>query len=481
MLKKYQSIIILFLLIVLASCKNNKFDPNLYPVSLKDKWGYVDKSGKYVIIPQFSYADYFIDGLALVADENEKFGYINEKGDWVIQATYENASNFSEDLAAVVPENNCIQYINKKGKVVFEIPDAKYAGNFHEGLAKFKKDDKWGFIDKKGKIKIEAQFDAVMDFTDGRAAVFNGLRDVHSKKIVGGTWGFIDNTGKLVIDYTYKDVAPFNESLALVSSDGIKYGFINKQGKKIIPEIYIEGTSFCNGIAAIKVEKLYGFINNEGKVIINPQYDEVIIPEVNKLIAVKKNNKWGYINEEGTMKITPQFVVATNFIGEIAMVIDSSEKVGLIDGDGKFVATPQFDKVSNKPGYIIYGIGYTFKSVESELNIPPEKIAYKYIYHLFKKHYVEARKLATEKGKETVSFVEQENKKYNQQDEVAELSMTDVKCKVHKDSATYSYNRDGKLHNLRLVKKGKLWLVDIDKNEYVMDNAAISVTLGFGN
>ena len=124
MLKKYQSIIILFLLFVLVSCKNNEFNPNLYPVSLKDKWGYVDKSGKYVIIPQFSYADYFIDGLALVADENEKFGYINEKGDWIIPATYENASNFSEDLAVVVPENSCIQYINKKGKVVFRGRDA---------------------------------------------------------------------------------------------------------------------------------------------------------------------------------------------------------------------------------------------------------------------------------------------------------------------------------------------------------------------
>ena len=45
------------------------------------------------------------------------------------------------------------------------------SGAFSEGLVLVKKDGKWGFIDKNGKVVIEPQFDEVNNFSEGFASV----------------------------------------------------------------------------------------------------------------------------------------------------------------------------------------------------------------------------------------------------------------------------------------------------------------------
>ena len=60
----------------------------------------------------------------------------------------------------------------------------------------------------------------------------------------------------------------FNEGLAPVAKEG-KYGFINKQGKIVIPLKYEYADSFFEGVSQVKKYSKYGFIN---------KYDEVVIP-----------------------------------------------------------------------------------------------------------------------------------------------------------------------------------------------------------
>ena len=70
-MKKKINILILGTLISLFySCSNkssNDFAPELIPVKVSEKWGYVNAEGKYEINPQFSYAGFFIDNVALVS------------------------------------------------------------------------------------------------------------------------------------------------------------------------------------------------------------------------------------------------------------------------------------------------------------------------------------------------------------------------------------------------------------------------------
>ena len=105
------------------------------------KWGFIDKTGKVVIPPQFDGTMVFTEGLAAVVIRTEtrtpnpnggedirtisKWGYINPTGEMVIQPQFDSAGTFKNGLAQVTIEGDSWQdrkigYIDKTGKYVWE-------------------------------------------------------------------------------------------------------------------------------------------------------------------------------------------------------------------------------------------------------------------------------------------------------------------------------------------------------------------------
>ena len=92
-------------------------------------YGYIDKTGKWVIEPHFSGARWFSGGLAPVRIggvvnehgdvEGAKWGYIDMTGDVVIEASFDDAESFWNGLARVTIGHK-IGYIDKSGKYVWE-------------------------------------------------------------------------------------------------------------------------------------------------------------------------------------------------------------------------------------------------------------------------------------------------------------------------------------------------------------------------
>src|SRR5207237_1438165 len=83
-----------------------------------DKWGYINKSGKFAIPPQFDLALCFSEGLASVK-VNDKWGYINRTGTMVIEAKFVEADSFFDGLARVSIGGRDA-YIDKAGNVVWK-------------------------------------------------------------------------------------------------------------------------------------------------------------------------------------------------------------------------------------------------------------------------------------------------------------------------------------------------------------------------
>jgi hypothetical protein len=135
------------------------FSEGLALVSTGNRCGFIDKSGKIVIKPQFAFARDFHDGRALIADvkpatggPRPKYGYIDTTGRLVIPLQFDSASNFSEGLAGVSRRGEG-GYIDKAGTFVIKLAAVRPCGNFSGGLALVcDKGRRVSYIDREGKV-----------------------------------------------------------------------------------------------------------------------------------------------------------------------------------------------------------------------------------------------------------------------------------------------------------------------------------------
>jgi hypothetical protein len=148
------------------------FSQGLAAVRLGEKWGYIDKTGKEIIPLRFRNASSFTkEGLAMAgsepatsdgtlsdtqmeyeSDNNIYYGYIDKTGKWIIKPQFTHAENFSEGLAAASLDYGNRGYIDKTGKFVIP-PKYDNAGPFTHGYALVKiRMYQPVYIDKTGKI-----------------------------------------------------------------------------------------------------------------------------------------------------------------------------------------------------------------------------------------------------------------------------------------------------------------------------------------
>ncbi len=157
------------------------------------KTGYIDKSSKMVIKPQFDFDSNkespFSQGIACVSI-NGKWGCIDKSGKFVVEPKFDAASNFSEGLAGVKVDEKW-GFIDKSEKFVIKPQFAYWVPPvFSEGLVQVKIDNKWGYMDKSGKIVIKPKFDWSQNFSNGLAYVTIGSFPIK--------YAYIDKNGKII-------------------------------------------------------------------------------------------------------------------------------------------------------------------------------------------------------------------------------------------------------------------------------------------
>jgi len=186
----------------------------------KEKWGFVDKSGKVKINAQFSDVGYFVNGKCPVSNEDGKWGYIDGDGKLIINYQFDDAASFVNG-SAVVKSNGKAGLIDANGKYIVNPQFSEMRSD--GGLFLIKQDGKFGWTDKDGKIIINPQFSKAFPFTNGKLAAVES----------GKSFGFIDKEGKIAINPQFDLALPFNGKLALVVSSN-KIGFIDSEGKYAI-------------------------------------------------------------------------------------------------------------------------------------------------------------------------------------------------------------------------------------------------------
>ncbi len=208
--------------------------------------GYIDKTGKWIIKPQFHNAGHFQEGLAKISIKGEiggaelRYGFVDQTGKIVIPVRFDAVDSFSQGLANAKFGGKW-GYIDKSGNWVIQ-PKYESAYQFANGLAPVKLGTAhWIFIDRQGKQAFPGKYSDASSFSDGVARVN-----------LGDQGGFIDKTGKWVLKTAPDQPSTFHFSEGLgVVSFGSKYGYMDKTGKMAIPLSFTKASDFHEGLASV--------------------------------------------------------------------------------------------------------------------------------------------------------------------------------------------------------------------------------------
>lgn len=267
----------------------------------------------------------FKDGISR-ASINGKYGYIDKSGEFIIKPQFDIASKkFNEGLASV-QFNGKYGYIDKSGNIIIE-PKFDDARDFSEGLAIIKVNNKYGFIDKTGKIIIEPKFNFAKDFKNGLACIGVDTDEVSSKE---KNYGYINKEGKTIIEPKFKIPSNFSEGLALNTLDNKTYGYIDKVGEFKIKPKDNQFFGFMFGETDYNQSNLYEFCDGLAMAFSKDDNGDI---------------KGGYIDKNGEFKIKPKFNNHEPFIKyskdqKAVATIRYDGKWGVIDSSGKYVIKP---------------------------------------------------------------------------------------------------------------------------------------------
>lgn len=148
------------------------------------KYGCVDENGMWVIAPVYNWIKVRESELCVQLDD--KWGFINPDGTNITPICFDNAEPFSEGYAAV------------------------------------RLNGKEGFINRNGDFLSEPIFDHVGKFRDGIAVV-----------VLSGKYGWIKSDGSFIVDPIYEET--FNHGNAIMVKLNGKYGYVDLNGKELIP------------------------------------------------------------------------------------------------------------------------------------------------------------------------------------------------------------------------------------------------------
>jgi hypothetical protein len=339
--------------------------PELWPISVEGKWGYIDASGAVKIEPQYANAASFSEGLALVSvfgtsEADEAFdrtydGFIDKSGKFIIPAEFPSFytkredwdhysySSFSDGVAIVSDGTNSDGphgLIDRNGKLIVPMKFSSLS-DFGDGLciAEIRGDSgrvKRGYLDYKGQYAFQPKkFLYGTEFSEGRARIV--VRDKNGDQEV-----LVDRQGnKIVGPEEYSSIDGIVGGLCLVAKAD-KVGLIDGKGQVAVPLGEYEHISVPHPGSTYIGEKkgVFYAIGPGGKSSKLPDFGTEPLGYQGDLIWIQPNGKNGYVKPDGTVVVEPIFEDLSPFEGELAKFHNGAEQ-GYVNRSGKIVWSTQ--------------------------------------------------------------------------------------------------------------------------------------------
>jgi hypothetical protein len=270
-----------------------------------------------------------------VYNNGDKQGAVNQNGKIIIQAKYENIDIFDEYFICTLNDKVGVLNFNNKTVLPFDFDHIAY----YKDEFIVCRDKKYGVINKKKANIIPSIYDHISACSDGYIAVKN-------KK-----YGFLDKNAKMRIDFLYDELGGDNIAYSgnriVFKLDG-KYGFLDENGRIVIPAKYRYAKSFKNGRAVVYTDKYAGTINVNGDFEIKPdKYTSIFdFPEFEGVYYAWGKRDKCLISLEGDTLVSglnDDFLLCKN----ATIIVCKNNKYGLYSTNGKCIIPIEYDGIDN--------------------------------------------------------------------------------------------------------------------------------------
>lgn len=281
---------------------------------IKNKTGFIEKSGKVTIIDKYESFRFFREDIGIIRDEfYNKVGLVDINLNPLVKQIYTEIKPYSGDEFIAVKYDRYHGTIDKKGKEIIK-PVYTYMTKVGENLLVCNgnlKGGKWGIIDKRGKVVAPIKYSAAT--TNGEYICFEE----------NGLWGVMDAVGSITTKPQFSAEPTLSENnilFVLNYMDGytLNAGYFNVFGQSLTKSIsdllypFENGQSFYGGMAPVKMNGKWGCINTSGELVIPCSFDSInsgFNSDVAWVTGKAKDGKlkFGLINKKGKYIIEPQF------------------------------------------------------------------------------------------------------------------------------------------------------------------------------
>jgi hypothetical protein len=282
-------------------------------------------------------------------------------------------------------KDNMWHFLNHRGVEMFPPMPLVYLFGYSEGLFAARAINPQTqkptciYFDSDAQVRIITDADIIDPFTNGMAITAK----VQDNEELPYRAGFINTEGKQVVPMDYVDFTNYNSGLAYIMDTLAKEGwrgYVDKNGDpKIELPNNIVGYKFSDGIAAVGDSKPnIGFIDTTGTYVLPMIYDSPGIYSEG-LIATSDDSFLGYVSiEEQGFVIGPAFDIANPFKEGRAWVgsLDSKGKLryALINKKGDYIKDFLFeDAMDFSEGFGVASLNGKYVFVDKDGEFPIDK------------------------------------------------------------------------------------------------------------
>ncbi|UJP63289.1 WG repeat-containing protein [Mongoliitalea daihaiensis] len=304
--------------------KITQVNENFLFVQQPTGYGLVNREGDYVLEPVIDRLDHLEGDYFFGFDGNQYMLIKGREGKADIRYTSYHKITVENDVILEYIHGKLRRVMNYDGILLDQVgmEAVSSVGEKHYNVRL--RDAKIGLLGPKGwEVNPMSQVDKILPGSEGLYPAYKG-----------GKIGFVDKQGRWVIPPSYEQVGKFSQGKAAVSTRG-SWAFINTQGNPLTEFKFEQSQGFVQGVAVVQYQGLFNLVDAAGHVLFDQGFDR-IFPTENNYYLTERQGLMGLLSPAGKVIAEPSFQEIRREEFD-RIVARQGDKYGILNENGEFL------------------------------------------------------------------------------------------------------------------------------------------------